>query len=112
MSISGAMNKSSYLFERQADVVFRERGHARVRTRDVIEFGKLHAALKRRVLMEAMQHRGHPPGEALRLPHAFEADVGITFEQSRRARRVKLAERAREHAHVRGREVEPLGPGG
>src|SRR5215472_17707590 len=112
MSISGAMKYSSQVLERQADVVLGERGHAGARAGDVVELGKLHAALEWRVIIEPMQQRRHPPGEALRLPYALEADVGITVEQARRSFRVERDQSAREHAHVGRREIEPLRPGG
>ena len=50
---------ASILLERQADVVLRDRGLRRARACDVVELGLLHAALERRVRLEAVQQRGH-----------------------------------------------------
>ena len=65
---------------------------------------------RRRV--QAVEHRGHPPGEVLHPPHAPQAAVGV----ARRAALVAVLEVAPaargQHAHVGDRQVEALGAGG
>ena len=74
---SGAGSRS----ERQAHVVLGQRGGGGCRSREVFEFGQLHVTFERGVAVEAVQHRRHPPGEALRVPDAVEAGRGIGVQQ-------------------------------
>src|SRR5256885_1520456 len=71
-------------FERQSDIVLRQRSFGRLGARDIVELGKLAAPVEGRILRVAVQHGRHPPGEALRLPHALETARRVTVEERRR----------------------------
>ena len=58
-----------------------------------------------------MQHRGHPPGKALGLPDAPQADCRVAFEQLHAAFAVDLEQDAVQRADVAGGQVEALGAG-
>src|SRR5262249_41248401 len=58
--------------ERQADVVFGQRRLRGLRRAKVVELGDLHPAPEIALFLEAVKQLGHPPGEALGLPHAGE----------------------------------------
>src|ERR1700688_4546538 len=59
-----------------------------------------------------MQHRRHPPREALDFPNPAQTDFGISPEQLRVARTVKLGKTTYEHPNVHNREIEALSSGG
>src|SRR5271169_1837148 len=59
-----------------------------------------------------MEHGRHPPGEALYLPYAAEAGLGVGVEQVAASGGVEVRESAGEDAHVGDGEVESLGTGG
>src|SRR4051812_29787515 len=60
------------------------------------------------VRVEAVEHRGHPPREVLRAPHAAQARVGVGLEQAVVARLVVAHERLREPHDVGDGEVQAL----
>src|SRR5262245_34142739 len=96
------------LVERQPHVVLREARRGRARVDDVVELRALQPALEAVVLREAVEHRGHPPREALDAPDPPEARPRVGGEKILRARREIFRDRARKHAHVRDRRVEAL----
>src|SRR5882724_1861347 len=105
--------------EGQSDVVLGQRLGAGARGDDVVELGKLAAPIERRVVFEAMQERGHPPGEALCLPDPAQTGlrVGVQALHGRRSARVhprsvEGLERACKHVHVGYGQVHALGPRG
>src|SRR5271170_5277393 len=59
-----------------------------------------------------MEHGGHPPGEALHLPYAAEAGLGVGVEQVAAAGGVEVRKGAGEDAHVGDSEIESFGTGG
>ena len=64
------------------------------------------------IAIEAMQHGGHPPGEALALPDAAQADLAIAVEQVGLAALEELLEPTCQHADIGDGEVHALRPGG
>ena len=60
---------------------------------------------------EAVQHRGHPPGEPLRPPDPAQRGRRVGVEQVGGVRAVEGADGPGEHVDVGGGEVQPLGAG-
>src|SRR5262249_24322870 len=55
--------------DRKAGVVLGHRAHSGLGARHIVELGELALAVEGIVARIAMKQLGHPPGEALRLPH-------------------------------------------
>ena len=100
--------------QRQADVVLRQRTWPPRWSWSRSAAGRAAAgAANGSRVREAVQHRGHPPGEVLHPPDPAQARA----PSSRRAGSVPPVavpgrQRRGEHAHVGDREVQPLGAGG
>src|SRR6266567_763024 len=67
--------------ERQTDVILGERRLRGARRRKIVEFRALHLRLEARFRMQPVEEHGHPPGEALRLPHTRKGGVTIGAER-------------------------------
>ncbi|MNN15391.1 hypothetical protein D3C81_1284930 [compost metagenome] len=59
-----------------------------------------------------MQHRGHPPGKPLGLPHAAQADFRVFLQQIKAIVAVNLDQDVEQRTDVTGRQVQALGAGG
>src|SRR5437899_6183508 len=77
---------------RHPDVAFGQRGLKRARMRNLIQLRVLQPLLERIIVVEAMQHRRHPPGKMLGGPYTFERDGRILFEPIARPERIKLCQ--------------------
>src|SRR5665213_4428780 len=95
--------------ERQPDVILRQRGRGRLRTDEVVEFGELDSRAELALVGEFVQHRGHPPREAHRLPDPRQRGRRIIVDAGRGFFSVIFPERTRQIMHVAGGEVQPLG---
>src|SRR5207249_1460655 len=102
----GGITAGSYSVE--ADVVLGERGRGGLGACHVPELRELQPQVEQ-VVAEAVQHRGHPPGEVLRSPDAPQALRRVTVEEVVAAAAVVTHERLREDAHVVDREIQALG---
>ncbi len=60
---------------------------------------------------EAVQQRGHRPGEPLRAPDPVQHAGGVVVDPGAGPGTVVVGERIEQAAHVVDREVQPLGPG-
>src|SRR4051812_14086965 len=78
-------DRSSALHRVEADVVLGERGRRCLRTANVAELRELEPLLESVVNLEAVQHRGHVPGEVLRPPGPPETGGRVALQQRRRA---------------------------
>src|SRR5829696_5263951 len=99
------------LIESCPDVVLSQRRRRGSRAGHVLQLGELHIVLEAFVIGIAVQHRGHPPGEALRLPGAPQAGVRVVLQQVGLALLVPCLEGFDEGPYVADGEVHPLGTG-
>src|SRR5262249_58152919 len=78
----------------EAHIIFGERGGGGARGADILQLGALELLLEPTVVFgEAVQHRGHPPGEVLGAPDPPQAARGVGFEQIAAVGSVELRER-------------------
>src|SRR3990167_11164856 len=98
------------LFDRlvgQADVVLGDGPAPGFGADEVVQLGLLHALAEGVGVGESVQHRGHPPGEALGLPDAPQADFRVLLQQVAAALAVvDLEQDAVQRADVAGGQVE------
>ena len=64
--------------QRKADIVLGQRLSGGAGGDDVLELGKLPPSVERRVVVETVEHRSHPPGKALRFPDAAKTDLRVS----------------------------------
>ncbi|RWW91158.1 hypothetical protein BHE74_00034848 [Ensete ventricosum] len=76
---------------------------------EVIEFTLGNALAKTIRLRKRVQHRGHPPGKSLGLPHPAQANRRIALQQLHPPLAVHLEQDAIQGAHVAGCQVQALG---
>ena len=84
-AIQAVSGGAGTVLKRQPDIILRQRRHRGLRLRDVVELGELDARTDGAGVGEFVQHRGHPPGEAHRLPDPRQRlcrigiDTGVRF---------------------------------
>src|SRR3954470_6560955 len=98
--------------QRQPHIVLRQRRRRRPLACHHVQLRQLPAQVEVARVWEAVEHRGHPPGEVLGAPDAAERRGRVGLEQVGRARAVVGGERPGEDVDVGGGEVETLGAGG
>src|SRR6266576_1154131 len=76
---------------------------------DVAEFCCLPPEIERGVLGKMVQQGSHPPREALGIPNATQANLGIAIEQASVARGIETGERFGKNPQIGCGEVQPLG---
>ena len=64
------------------------------------------------MVLEAVEQRGHPPGEALRFPNAPQADTRVAFERQGGALLIEAFECLDQNRDIGHRQVHSLSPGG
>src|SRR4051812_12434290 len=67
--------------------------------------------IERIVVMKAVKHGGHPPGETLDLPDAPQTDLRVTLELRRTARLIEMIERSGKYSHIGHGQVQSLRTG-
>src|ERR1022692_183630 len=67
--------------QREADVILGEALRRRTRADDVVELRVLTASIECVVVLVSMQHRVHPPREALHLPDPPQTNFRVAIEQ-------------------------------
>src|ERR1700730_13272543 len=74
--------------QRQSNITFCQRRLQRSRVHNLIQLGDLQAPVHRIAVVEAMQHRRHPPRKMLGCPDTLERPRRISLKRFARARRV------------------------
>ena len=94
---------------RLADVVLGQGERLGFRSHDVVELRELDAVLERRVVVEAVEHRGHPPGEMLGAPDPLQRGGGVGIQRLARPWICRYGtKRCGQHPHIVHGEVQPL----
>src|SRR4051794_3798482 len=78
-----AANSASDILQVEPHVVLRQRPGHRLGADDVVQLRALELGLERVALLEAVEHRGHPPGEVLHPPDALQAALAVALQPAR-----------------------------